>query len=209
MEESADNSAKSAVSIIIPTRNRPALLERCLGSLASGGVFSSGVHAFVCDDFSEEANRVRNKALCERDGVTYILCEGRGPAAARNRGIAASDSQWCAFIDDDAIVAPEWLGTLIDTVRICSPYCIGIEGSVFPEGDGLWDHEVMNLDGGLFITANMVWRRSALELAGMFDEDFPGPFAEDHELSVRMERYGFTVFVPRMRAYHASRKLIG
>ncbi|MEV4328292.1 transferase, partial [Microbispora rosea] len=44
-----------------------------------------------------------------------------------------------------------------------------------------------------WITADMAYRRTALEATGGFDERFPGAYREDADLALRVERAGFTL----------------
>ena len=200
---------KNPLAVIIPTFNRPALLALCLGSLARTGVFAAGVPVLVCDDGSPPDTAELNRSHCNEFGALFLHeTPGRGPARARNRGIlVATGAGWCAFLDDDVAVAPDWYPVLCDAIAAAPVDCVGLEGAVLPGGDGMWDREVENTTGGSYITANMVWRRSILRAEGMFDEGFRGPYAEDHELSVRMARHGTAVFHPSLRVTHAPRDI--
>lgn len=114
------------------------------------------------------------------------LCENResrGLSGARNTGVAECSSEVVAFLDDDAVAAPDWLERLGDAYR--DPSVLGVGGAVHPawvEGKPSWfpaefdwvvgcthsgmPHEreaVRNLVG-----ANMSFRRQALVEAGGF-----------------------------------------
>lgn len=60
----------------------------------------------------------RDKALHERlrveldPGTTVLFSPDGGLSGARNTGWRAAVGDWVAFVDDDAIVAPDWLGVL-------------------------------------------------------------------------------------------------
>ena len=96
-------------SIIIATRDRPALLERALRSIAAQE--SRAFEVLLVDDSGSAENRARNAALAAKwvPGAKVIEAggseQGLGPGEARNRGIAAAQQPYLAFLDDD----DEWI----------------------------------------------------------------------------------------------------
>lgn len=88
-----------SVSVITPTFNRAAALERAVrGALAQ----THAVHeVLVCDDGCTDDSRERMEAIGDAR-VKWIggVRAGR-PAVPRNRGIAAATGEWLAFLDDD------------------------------------------------------------------------------------------------------------
>jgi glycosyltransferase involved in cell wall biosynthesis len=88
------------VSVIIPTYNRAALLDRCLKSLVGSGV--PDLEVIVVDDGGKD----ESGAVCQRyTGVTYVRQENAGVSAARNHGFRLSHGEYVAFIDSD----DEWI----------------------------------------------------------------------------------------------------
>ena len=87
------------ISIIIPTYNRPLLLERLLRSIEKQTF--QNFEILVMDDFS--LNREENKAIClQFPKVTYICkTENSGPQRSRNMGIKKSQFDILCFTDDD------------------------------------------------------------------------------------------------------------
>lgn len=87
------------VSVIIPTRNRPNLVVRAVGSVLTQTL--DAIEVIVVMDGPDEATL---QALCEIDDPklrVQILPARLGGGGARNAGVAASRSQWIAFLDDD------------------------------------------------------------------------------------------------------------
>lgn len=202
MYEGVSLSTKSSrVSVVIPTKDRPALLRRCLRA--------------VLDQESEVAFEVIvvNDAGCsvdcilDGDGrVSLVEGPGRGPAAARNAGIAGALGDVVLFTDDDAIPQPGWIQAAITSLA-GTPAAVGVVGRVeSPSFDPLYEHSVRN-DGGVgnFLTCNAAYRRSALATLGGFDEDFPYPAAEDRDLGYRMQSLGEVLFEPQMVVIHPPR----
>src|SRR6266568_2992580 len=56
--------------------------------------------------------------------------EAQGLSGARNSGIAVARSQIVAFLDDDAIAAPDWIERLI--VCYTDPHVVGVGGKIEP-----------------------------------------------------------------------------
>jgi glycosyltransferase involved in cell wall biosynthesis len=96
-----------SVSIIIPAYNGAALIARCLESvLAQAGRFL--LEVIVVDDGSTDdtASVVEN---LRQDRLRLLRQENRGPAAARNAGLAQATSRYTAFLDADDYWEPRFL----------------------------------------------------------------------------------------------------
>jgi GT2 family glycosyltransferase len=99
------------VSVVIPTRDRPALARRAIASaLAQRGV---EVEVLVVDDGSGEP------FIAPADPrVTVLRHElSRGVAAARNAGLEAARAPWVALLDDDDFWAPWKLRVQLDALE--------------------------------------------------------------------------------------------
>jgi glycosyltransferase involved in cell wall biosynthesis len=120
---------------------------------------------------------------------------GRGPAAARNVGWRAARNDWVAFLDDDVIPDPDWWDRLVADLDV-PPDVGGVQGRVhvpLPPGRRLtdWERVTAGLADGAWITADMAYRRSALEAVGGFDERFARAFREDADLAYRVRDAGW------------------
>jgi glycosyltransferase involved in cell wall biosynthesis len=95
------------LSVVLPTRNRPALLMQAVGSaLAQDGV---EVEVIVVDDASSDETPAVLSGIAD-DRLTVIRNETpKGPAVARNAGIDRAEGEWVAFLDDDDFFAPDKL----------------------------------------------------------------------------------------------------
>jgi GT2 family glycosyltransferase len=77
-----------------------------------------------------------NPALLRRarfalpDAVVIANEDARGLSGARNSGVRATRGEVLAFLDDDAIAAPDWLEHLLEPYR--DPAVIGVGGTVEP-----------------------------------------------------------------------------
>ena len=109
------NPRAADVTVVIPTRNRPDLLQRSISSaLAQEHVPTSVV---VVDDGSDEpaAQLVSRMAGPHVRGVRHPI--SRGVARARNTGLALVETPWVAFLDDDDYWAPEKLRVQLESLH--------------------------------------------------------------------------------------------
>jgi glycosyltransferase involved in cell wall biosynthesis len=95
-----------SITIVTATRNRPALLDRALASIAAQTF--ADFRAIVVDDGSTEENASANRATAARYGSRFHVYQpvkpgeaGSGPSVSRNRGVFAADDPYIAFLDDD------------------------------------------------------------------------------------------------------------
>jgi glycosyltransferase involved in cell wall biosynthesis len=98
------SAATPDVSVVIPTRNRRALLRRALRSvLAQRRV---AIEVFVVDDASTDGTADFVRSLGDPRVMVVRHQTARGVAAARNTGLARARAPWVAFLDDDDMWAP-------------------------------------------------------------------------------------------------------
>jgi mycofactocin glycosyltransferase len=93
------------VTVVIPARDRPAYLDRCLGALGRSHP------VIVVDDGSRQAAEIAG--LCRRHGAALIRRPASGgPGPARNDGLAQVTTPLVAFLDSDCETGPEWITSL-------------------------------------------------------------------------------------------------
>jgi len=97
-----------SIAVVIPTRNRLALLRECLEAIAAQTLRPSEV--VVVNDGGEDISRVADGL----DLPVRLIQNGSslGQPAALNAGIRATTAEWVAFCDDDDLFAPDHLETL-------------------------------------------------------------------------------------------------
>ena len=101
------------VTVVVPTRDRPAYLEVTLASLARQRT-DAPHEILVVDDGASDATA----QVAARHGARYVRHgQPRSLNAARNTGVREARAPLVAFVDDDVLVPPDWLAALIGGVR--------------------------------------------------------------------------------------------
>ncbi len=103
-------------SIVIPTYNRPWRLHGCLASLAALDYSRDRFEVIVVDDGSTQPVAAVAGGL----NLKIIRQSNRGPASARNLGVAHASGEILAFLDDDCAPQPDWL-LRMDAAAVRSP----------------------------------------------------------------------------------------
>ena len=123
------------ISVIIPTWNRAATLERAIRSALNQTL--PPLEVLVCDDGSTDESRELVESIND-SRVLWIDGEHSGrPAIPRNRGIRASQGEWFAFLDSDDEWLPEKLEKQLEYVyKIgCDAVCSNAIRYVPSQGD--------------------------------------------------------------------------
>lgn len=212
-------SSEHSFSIVIPTRNRWPLLLEVLQALARQRE-APGFEVLIVDDGSD-APPPALAPLALPYPIELLRQEARGPAAARNLGVRTARFDWVAFLGDDTIPEPAWLGEHarahsqrgwsreIAVVGYTTwhpriprtPWLeyLNEEGPQF--GYGLIEDPEC-LDHRFFYTSNLTLARAWL-LEEPFDETFPDAAWEDVEAAYRMMRQGLRlIYHPPARVLH-------
>lgn len=102
------------VSVVIPTRNRPASALETLRSVLGSDYPHDRFEAIVVDNGSGADERVDVSATAAgTDVAVRLLAEPEpGGSNARNAGLHAASGEIVAFCDDDVLVDRDWLASL-------------------------------------------------------------------------------------------------
>jgi glycosyltransferase involved in cell wall biosynthesis len=201
------------------TRDRGASIAATLQSLLTSTYTDFDV--IIVDQSASDDTQHAIRDILDRDSRhLYIKSATHGSSVARNIALSHARGEIVAFTDDDCDVSPDWL-TLItgcfaahgDVAVICGevrPAAHDAHAGFIPTYHISRTLKVSSpwlkwRESG--ISANMAFRRGALEGVGSFDEVLgagcPLYSCEDKDLTYRMLRAGFAVLcVPEAYVIH-------
>jgi glycosyltransferase involved in cell wall biosynthesis len=195
-------------AVVIPVRNRPDLLARCLGSLQKQEFPQGEWEVLICDDGSRiDLSPVVERFRSGLPNLRILRQPSKGPAAARNMGFRASDASNFVCLDSDMTIAANFLTLLMGGLEK-HPEWVATEGKIIPIGgeeSPLWDAPTN--EGGNLLSGVTAYRAHALKLAGGFDETFSMPANEDFEIGIRLKTIGTFGYLPDAVAYHPRRRI--
>lgn len=185
------------VTIVIPTVGRSSL-GAALAPLVGR------IPVVVVDD-----RPLGSAPLAVPAGVRVEGSGGRGPASARNTGWRSCATGWVAFLDDDVEPSTAWVDGLLTDLDEAGPEVGGVQGRIrVPTAPAPtdWARSTKGLEAARWATADLAYRRDALEQVGGFDERFPRAFREDADLGLRITQCGWRITNGRREVTHPVRQ---
>ncbi len=202
------------LDVVIATRDRWGIVERTLSALR-GQTVSGFRTVIVCDGTDQDVPpRLR------RSVGSFLVQEQAGLAAARNRGVAASEGPLVLLLGDDIIPRSDLVERHLERHAATPEVQSAVLGRVE------WHQAVAGrrLEGWLafsgaqfdyadpsragfesFSSDNVSLPRAVFEAVGGFDESLLGG-DQDLELSWRLQQHGLRlVYEPRALAHHLHR----
>jgi glycosyltransferase involved in cell wall biosynthesis len=161
----------------VPTRDRPAKLERALASLRTA--LGSGDELVVVDSASRDPAVTK---VAEAAGAVVVRCDLPGVNRARNAGWRATTHDALLYVDDDVVVDAEWADAFVAAL-VAHPEAGFIAGRIgVPPEQGEVDRPVAvkedlepvaltaSTTGVLGHSASLAVRRAALDQVAGWDE---------------------------------------
>jgi len=101
------------LSILIPTKNRPSTLQKCLSSCAR--VESANIEFVILDNASEDSTAEASEPFLSDDRFRYLRYDARGSMSDQFcRAVEASQGDWLCIIGDDDAILPNGLDQFAD-----------------------------------------------------------------------------------------------
>jgi glycosyltransferase involved in cell wall biosynthesis len=191
------------IDVVMPTRNRAALLRRALESLLAQNYPAEQFSIIIVDDGStDETWSVLESVKDSRVRARRI--EHRGPYSARNEGWRAGSGEIVAFIDDDCVADANWLSAIAR--GFARSEVLGLQGRTvtLPALKTPLTHQVVvSRPNTLYETCNIAYRRKVLADVGGFAADLY--YTADTLLAVAVSALGAIAFAPDMLVIHPPR----
>ncbi|MFF7177586.1 glycosyltransferase [Streptomyces sp. NPDC008121] len=205
-----DTRTPLSYAVVIPTLGRPSL-GRCLDALAASPGPRPARVVIVHDRPGGGAIPGLRIPEALKARTVVVPGGGRGPAAARNTGVAATGSvPWIVFLDDDVLPSATWGEDLVRDLATASSDTAGVSARIdvpLPADRRAtdWERNTAGLATARWITADMAFRREALDASGGFDERFRRAFREDADLALRLLDGGWVLAAGTRRTTHPVR----
>ena len=180
---------KPKVAVFLPTRNRAAMLGRCIESVLQQS--HDNLELLVVDDGSTDdtADVIRRFSALDPRVRGLSLPAAAGAPAARNLAIRSASAELVTGIDDDDRMLPRRIETLVAAFEpryslVCSGFRRVSRTGIRTVGHS---RKVISLDAQLMrnhVGNAALTLRSRLEEVGLFDESMPA--WQDYDLWTRL-----------------------
>lgn len=185
-----------SVTVIVPTRDRPATLARAVRSIV-GQSYPGEIECVIVFD---QGDPVPVNVEVPPGRRVRLLTNTRTPGAAgaRNTGITASDGALVAFCDDDDAWDTEKLrlqAEQLDAAQFGFSACgmrIHYSDRVIarPASGSVSLQQLVRKRYPELVFTTFLLRREALAEIGLLDEQVPGSYGEDYDFLLRAARRG-------------------
>lgn len=213
---------KPLITVVICTYNRAYILGECLRSLQAQTLPTCFFNIIVVDNDSNDATQALVKDFShDWPQLKFIIEKKRGAGNARNAALRNVKTDWVACLDSDAKAHPDWLATVLETIKnddfdafggpFYAWHFFGAPPKWLPKGFGTYEaaqpygplNEDNYIPGG-----NCAFRLNAAQAVGCFPVDIgmtgkKCAYGEETLMFNRMEKAGFRLgYVPAMKIDH-------
>ncbi len=211
------------LSIIIPTKDRPPVLQETLNCLQKILLANTNIEAIVVNDSQE--TEVEFESL---PNLTIVRNPKKGVASARNFGVTLARSEQILFMDDDINVDETHIKRALDFIDAHPTDCLNLDW-VYPPlllstlqkkkfGRFMIKNELTSMKGWVkgvgwnpdaFYETNsmashfLIMKKSVFHSIGGYNEKFPHAGFEDYDFQERIKKTGIKIFWDtRFTVYH-------
>lgn len=121
------------ITVCICTHDRPAYVRDCLDGLARQTADRDRFEILLVDSASTGAIPAELAHLAQAAGARLLRVNRPGVGAARDAGASAALGTLIAYIDDDAIPAPDWIEAILRAWTETTPRPALIGGRILPK----------------------------------------------------------------------------
>lgn len=210
------------ISIIVPTHQRGALLERVLSSLREQTLPKDRYEVIVIVDGSTDGTYEMVQRMAPGWNLRAVYQDQSGPSAARNHGARLATGSVLLFLDDDMLSVPGLLERHLavhesdSSAVVLGQYLPAEDSNARGQGGwNAWEARVLQSHyeamvqrrrppaGRRLYSGNFSVRRTLFESVGGFNEHLKR--GEDVELGLRLEDAGGTFhFAPEAGSVHCG-----
>lgn len=218
------------VSIIIPSRDQAAILERCVRSIVERSIYPN-IEILIAENGSVEADTpaAYERLLALDRRVRLMRWDGAfNYARINNKAVNECSGEMLLFLNNDTeVISSDWIERMLDHARREAVGAVGAK-LFYPDGTvqhggvvvGIWGiaaHSHKHLDGGApgyngraalvqnfsaVTAACMLLRREVFEKIGGFDENYRVAY-NDVDLCLRLIAAGYwIVWTPYAELFH-------
>ena len=202
------------VSFVVPVHNGAGCIRDTLEAIVAQDD-GRPMEIVVVDDRSDDGSSEVLKRLAERWPLRIVAADGRGAAAATNRGIRAARYPIICQVDQDVVLGPGWMPRLV--AELDDPAVAAAQGYYASDREAPLCARAMGLDleqryaaiegrdTGHVCTGNSAYRAEALRRVGLFDETLG--YGYDNDISYRLRAAGYRLTICRSaRSVHRWRE---
>jgi len=184
------------ISIVIPTWNRPAFVERLVGAINAAET-RSDLEIVVVDNDSEEGNWTQLQKIVASYGNIrlYKNAKNIGMTPNWNKAIEYARGEWIGFMCDDDIYKPDSIGRIRKLISAVSKPCLILQNSSI-SADSVWIEPGVGAANRVALppASGQFWHREITEKLGPFDERIK--YCPDAEFWLRLA-YHYPVLLVR------------
>jgi len=198
------------VSVVIPTRGRPALLKETLAAIVAQD-YTGPLEVIIVHDREEIDPSLASLSAPGREIRSINNTRTGGLCGARNSGLLESKGEFYASCDDDDVWYPAKVRRQVELLQ-SDPELLavgsGIRLLMGERGNVEWPARETTISHSRLLqnrvkelhSSNLMMRRSAFDKAGLYDEELPFGYAEDYDWLLRASRVGGVGAVPEILA---------
>ena len=223
-QRTLENNKNSTVSVIIPTMDRPEMLERCIRSVISSTY--KNIQILVSDDSDSDGSRLAVDRLKDKfQKILYIHNTEKNISIAINRAIKRSKGELIFILDDDNEIDKDCIGEMVRSIT--QDKNIGTVGplalyyshrgiimhagvirskfmrrAIYIHENEKWNNQIKEKEEVEDFANAFMFKREAAKKAGLWDLLVPY-MGEDGDFEARVRKAGYKAIInPRAKTYH-------